>query len=170
MIQKIEHAMDVRKKNYVFKTGKQITNNSNHIQNTIEPTPIDSKLLQNYYISFGAKKNYKQNLIEQGYSLETKDLILRAEAIAKNYGHSEINEIHIEKAALESLRDYSARLDSGVETFSLETSYLLPKLIMDSTTINVLKKEKERIKVKPVIEEEIKHLDEKLSSIPAKTI
>lgn len=167
-IQKIEHAINIKKKAYVSQNNKQETNENSRIQNTIQSTPIDSELLQKYYVSFGSKSSIeksKKKILEENYTEDAQKLVERATSIAKEYGHPEVNELHIEKAALESLSNYINDLDEGIKTFDLSSPYQIPEFFATETTPNIIKKKEERAKIKPVIKEEIKNLDKRLQNM-----
>lgn len=61
MIQKVGQALEIRGKEHVYNTNKTLVNNNSNVQNTIQSTQIDSKLLQKYYISFGASNPAKKS-------------------------------------------------------------------------------------------------------------
>jgi len=66
MIQKITQKIDVKKNDGALgsQTGKGLISKNSQMQNTIESTPVDLKLHQEYYVNFGAalasKKSKKQ--------------------------------------------------------------------------------------------------------------
>lgn len=178
MIQKIGQRVGFSN-NIALKTqeNKNIVDKNLSTQNPIESTSIDSKLLQKYYVSFGSKENAgksekqmllekKLKFLEQHYTQDAENLIESATSIAKKYGHAEVNENHIEKAALESISNYIEDLDAGVKTLNLNTSYQLPGFFTDFANPSIFKDKKERDKLKPVIKEEIENLDKILSNIP----
>lgn len=166
MIPKITQAIDVKKKNDVFqnKTKNELGNINNQTQNPIQSTMLDSKLLHTYYVSFGAsstpKKSKKLMMLEDHYTFETKQLLERASKIATENGSREINELHIQKAALESISDYLKDLESGEKVFGGDTPYRLPAFFAQLTTPAVFKDKKERAKIAPVIDKGLIELDE----------
>lgn len=170
MILRIEQATSVKKNHYASSDLKKTMAQSSQLQNTIQSAPIDSRLLHSYYVSFRSKKSTRkterQTLLEKGYSFETKDLIKRATQIAQKYGHPEINELHIEKAALESVKDYLSDLDSGVKTVEFNSPYRLP-FVITAASNEIYKDEKERAKIKPVIKQELELLNRKLEGLPS---
>lgn len=170
MILRIEQATSVKKNHYASNDFTKTITKSSQLQTTVSSTPIDSRLLQSYYVSFSArkasKKSEQQIFLERNYNTETKDLIKRATLIAQQYGHLEINELHIEKAALESIGEYINDLDTEVKTLNTASSYKLPFCLTGSITEEVYKDKKQRAKIKPVIQEELKLLDRKLAQVP----
>lgn len=170
MIQKINQVMGVKRKSYVAQNNEQTINETKSVQNPIQSTSIDSGLLQKYYVSFGSRKNPdkidKAAILEANYTEDAEKLIKRATSIAQEYGHAEVNELHFEKATLESISSYLKDLDDGVKTLDLEAPYQLPNFFASITTPNVLKDKKERAKIKPVIAEELENLDNMLAELP----
>lgn len=106
--------------------------------------------------------------LEKNYTQGTKDLIKRAEKTAQTYGHTEVDEIHVETAALEHFRDYLADLESGVKTYDSGSSSL-PFFFSDVSTNKILKETEERNKVKPIIDLELKDLHKTLTETAEKT-
>lgn len=174
VIQKIEQTMTIKNKAYTSQNNKQVVGENRQMQNPIQSTSIDSKLLQKYYVSFGSLKKRdkidKAAILEENYTEDAEKLLVRASSIAKEYGHAEVNELHIEKAVLESINNYLKDLDDGVKTLDLEAPYQLPNFFASLTTPAVLKDKKEREKIKPVINEEIGTLDKMLAEMPATRI
>lgn len=174
MIQKIGSRVEFKAHNGVKKNeNKQIANNRN-VENPIASTPVDSALLNKYYVSFeglfGSKdKNYKSDklaFIEQGYTQEAEDLVDSATDIAIRHGHPEVGETHIHKAALESISSFLDDLDTGARRFSLDSSYQLPAFFSAVTSSDVFKEKAEREKIRPIINEELAQLDETLQKMP----
>lgn len=174
VIQKIAQTINIKNKAYTSQNNKQVADENKQIQNPIESTSIDSKLLQKYYVSFGSLKKRekidKAAILDANYTQDAQKLVTRAALIAKDYGHPEITEVHIEKAALESISEYIKELDDGVKTLDLEAPYQLPNFFASLTTPVVLKDKKEREKIKPVINEEIGNLGRMLEEIPSTRI
>lgn len=147
--------------------NNKCTENNQSMTNVISHSAVDSKLLQNYYISFGSKSRVgKQDELRANYTQEAEDLIDAAAVVAKQYGHEEINEVHMMKACLESLTEYMNDLDSGEKSYDESSTYMLTHPIESITTPLVFKDADERKKIKPVIEEEIKLLDAELKKMP----
>lgn len=168
MIPKIGQTIDVKKNDYNVgnKIANGLANKNNQMQNTIQSNPIESKLQREYYINFGASlkktdgKSKKLKLVEDRYTAEAKNLMERAREIAKENGHREITELHIQKAALESIRNYIGDLGTGEKVFDLNSSYQLPVFFAQITTPETFSDKKKREKILPVLDEEIKQLDE----------
>lgn len=166
MIQKVGQVVGVKN----FYEAKESNKKTNNVSNTIKSNPVDLNNLPNYQVSFGANKTKRQKVLETGYTDYTKKLIKRAAENAKEYGHTEINEAHIEKAALESLSSYLDELDAGVKTFDGQSSYQVPAFFSGMTTPKVIKDKKEREKIKPLIQEEIASIDTRLKNMSEKKV
>jgi len=167
LIQKIGQRVDFGT-NRTTNNYKPVQGEKQPMQNPIETTTINPKLLQKYYINFGAKSSQptKEQILEQSYSQNAEELIDNAALIAKKYGHSEINENHIELAALLSIREYIEDLDSDAKSYDNSGAYQTPDFFEKIASPEVFKDKKERAKIKPVIDEEILNLTELLSKRP----
>lgn len=172
MIQKVGINFETENKKHLTQSKKIDSRSNSAMQNTIDSKSIDSKLLQKYYVSFGAtsKKSSRQIELEKNYTQSNKDLIKRAEQIAQKYGHNELNELHFQTAALESFRDYMTDLDSGVRTYDTGSGSRVVDFFCDIATSKLLKEEDERAKIKPVVNDEIKSLHKTLNGMAKKTV
>ena len=150
--------------------------------------PVSAPLLQKYFVNFSGKKyvmnndgrfeekptkgatvgqtKNKMSDIENNLSYYGEKLLEDSRALAKKYGHNEINQIHVLRAGLESVKNYIEQLDSGEITYDDESSFSIYSVFEDLLTRNVIKEQAKREKIKPIIEKEIKLLDEKLGSMP----
>lgn len=170
MIPKVGQAIDVKNINNVFqnKVENGLKNKNNQMQNTIQSNPIESKLQREYYINFGAslsKTAKRRTLLEEQYTVDTNNMLERAGEIAKEYGHREITETHIEKAALEFMRDYLGDLSAGDKVFDPSASFQVPVFFAKVVSPVAFTDKKRWDKVLPVVTEEIKALDSKLAKI-----
>ncbi len=151
-------------------------------------SPVSAPLLQKYFVNFSGKKyvmnddgrfeekptkgatvgqtKNKMSDIENNLSYYGEKLLEDSRALAKKYGHNEINQIHVLRAGLESVKNYIEQLDSGEITYDDESSFSIYSVFEDLLTRNVIKEQAKREKIKPIIEKEIKLLDEKLGSMP----
>lgn len=174
MIQKIGQ-LAVVKNSYV--SNKSVKTSPN-MDNSIQSNPIDLKNMPNYQVSFGGMLDFKKNKegtvnireisarLDKNYAKSAREIIGDAANIAMQYGHTEINELHFEQAALKSFSKYLSDLDAGIATFNDDTLYQIPTFFSDYTTAKVINDKKERDKLKPVVQAEIDLLNEKLSQIP----
>lgn len=163
MIQKIGQAAVV-KNSYV--SNKSVKPNHN-MENSIQSNPIDLNNMPNYQVSFG-KKSKEQSILDKKYGSSCEELIDRANEIAKEYKHSEITELHVEKANLEIFSKYLDDLDAGVTKFGQDVVYQTPTFFSDFIGPTVINDPKERAKLKPAIQEEIANLEEELQKMPRK--
>lgn len=180
MIQKVSSTLSI-KNNYGVKNNKKEVRANKHLQNHIQPN-INSRFMNNDQVSFKGKSSSKaQNedivdiaemarRLDRNYAKTARDLINDATTIAMEYGHPEVNELHFEKAALQSMGKFLNELDEGLVALEDDSPYQLPAFFADHTTVEAIKDKKEREKLKPVIKEEIDLLDKKLSQIPSKKI
>lgn len=172
MIQKVGQRIEFNAKKGVNQTIN--VNNENKtklVQNPISSTSVDSKLLEKYYVNFGAtmaKKAEPSKLkkLETHYTDETEQLVKSASAIAKKYGHKEVTDLHIFQASLISLNQYINDLDTGAKTYSQESNYEIPVPLERHVSNKLFSDEKNRKLIKPLIEEEIKNTDKLLSKMP----
>lgn len=166
-IRKIEKTQSIKSKSNISQPNKKIIVNNTQMHNSIQSTSIDSKLLQKYYVNFGAsKKSDNRVFLENSYTQDSLDIIDNAAKIAQEHSHSEITELHIEKASLKTLQKYITDLESGDVKFNPQSSYRTPFFFTDMTTPSLFKDKEERTKIKPVIQQEIESLDRKLKLIP----
>lgn len=169
MIQKIGKRFDIISNKSSNRESKQ-TVKQNQSTNPIEKSSINSALLQKYYISFGSKNDVQTEerleILKSNYNQGARDLVDSATSIAKKNKHAEINENHIQMAAMTSLRDYVNDIDSGVKELNLEGNYALPGYFSEKTTPQIFKDKKLRKKVAPFLNEEIDKLDKILSETP----
>lgn len=175
MIQKIGQRVEFNKNKSVNLKGNSPTQSPSQLMyNTIESKRVDSALLQKYYVSFGATKKSekldKKTILEENYTSEAERLTNTASSIAKEFGHPKIDENHIELAILLSIQDYIKDLDSGKKIYKEESSYQLPVFFASILTSDLFKEKKELNKIEPIINEEIKLLEETLAKTPPKTI
>lgn len=178
------HFGKVNKENAnIQKTNVTVPQN---LSSAIDAKP-SSDLLKSYYVSFGSKKkndpafnpyddmktnsssNFqtKVGIIESNLSYHGEKLINNATEIAKKYGHSEISQFHVLRAGLESIKTYMDELDSDIASYDDESSFSTYNVLEEILGNNVIKDKEKRAKIAPVIEEEIKLLDEKLSKLPS---
>lgn len=177
MIQKISSILSV-KSNYRNNKDTSKSNVNNNSQNPIQAKSVNSALLSSYYVSFKGtpagksdKKaqedaeiaKQKRVLIESKYTAEAKELLDNSTKIAKKYKHAEVNQLHIEMAALISFKEYLNGLEAGTETVDSDSSYKTPDMFVDKDT---LKNKKQRSRMIPVIDKELENLDVKLKKIP----
>lgn len=183
MIQKIGQRLEFNStKNIAQKVNENKENSTQVAQNPIGQNSVNSKLLEKYYVSFGATSKRqslqrdpdstlsplekKAKILEQNFTEENIQLIDSAAKIAKEHGHKEITGLHLFKAALESLNQYIDDLNSGLKTYSSDSNYNLPNILERETTTGLFQKEKYRKIVKPLLESEIKVVDKALSELP----
>lgn len=172
MIQKINQSMDVKRKSNITKSNIKTIKEDGPIQSPVTTTPINPKLLQKYYVSFGARRGQEteksdvQLFLEQSNTKDARALMNRATQIAQEHRHKEVGALHVEKATLESLSKYVDDLDSGAKTWSSGGAYRTPFYFADVISPDIFKDKKERVKIKPVLEAEMQNLDEMLAKIP----
>lgn len=192
MIQKIDFSTISRNYADKFLSNKKPLNNpisGNNDNNTLENTSTfkspTSKLLHSYYVSFEGKKGGKSSgigrgdndyssyegginkmeEIENNVSYNGEKFIEDTRDLAKKYGHDEITQVHVLRVGLESVKDFIEKLDSGELSYD-EASFYAFTPFEDDLGQDTFKNKSKRDKIKPIIDEEIKFLDEKLSAMP----
>lgn len=145
-----------------------------------------SDLLKTYYISFaGKRKNNSSNqvfderrlnrtskgqdkysIIENNLSYHGEKLVNDSRNVAKKYGHSEITQLHVLRAGLENIKTFIDELNSGEVSYDDESSFCTYDVLEQDLGNSVIKDKEKRDKILPVIIEEIKNLDKKLSEQP----
>lgn len=170
MISKIDNSLEV-KKSYALANNGQKPDLNPTVQNPVESAPVDSKLLQSYYVSFGSNKAKRERELVKNYTVDAEKLANTAAEVAKAYGHPEVTGKHVELSALGIFREFLEGMDAGTASFEEDSLYRAPFFFADSVTIKGIKDKKERAKLKPVIEQEMELLDEELSAtLPKKGI
>lgn len=171
MINKIGQSISLSKSNSISNKHKNSSNSANNVsQNPIQSAPFNSALLQHYYVSFGQKESIeKEKFLKANYTHEAGELIDASVKIAQKYGHKEVAELHVMKAALESINQYIDDLDSGEKTFSKDSGYALPNNFESMISSELFEKKELRAKTKPIIENEIISLDNALKEMPKST-
>ena len=170
MIEKIN--VNLNTKNIFNKQGVQ-----NNIQNTQIPEQKNhpklqmpsSALMHSYFINFGSAKKEivdKEAVILNSLNDPAQELLNNAQKIAKQYGHPQVDRIHILKAGLQQIKNFIDGLDSGDISYDDESSYDAFIFFENDMGKDIFKKKEKRDLIKPVIEEELKILDEKLAEIP----
>lgn len=164
------------------KTNKNITN-SLSVEKNEEVANVSSKLLQSYYVSFGARKankvtnnkttkdysaveDSKMQQIEDNLSYHGAKLLEDARSVAKKYGHSEITQEHTLRAGLQNIVDFINQLDSGEISYDDESSFTTHTSLENEIGKNIIKDKTKRDIIKPILEKQIQKLDERLSNIP----
>lgn len=145
-----------------------------NVENPIESKAMDSKALNAYYISFGTKTpttgkkgnvlEGRQRFLEESYTDNAKELVDNASKIAQKYGSSEIDEIHMRKAALESFTEYLNDIEHGTKSYDAnQTSfYYVPKFFADSVTPKIITDKKERHQILPIVTEALNKVNAEL--------
>ncbi len=128
-----------------------------------------SALMHSYFINFGAAQKEivdKEAVILNSLNDPAQELLNNAQKIAKQYGHPQVDRIHILKAGLQQIKNFIDGLDSGDISYDDESSYDAFIFFENDMGKDIFKKKEKRDLIKPVIEEELKILDEKLAEIP----
>ncbi len=170
MIEKIN--VNLNTKNIFNKQGVQ-----NNTQNTQIPEQKtkpklqmpSSALMHSYFINFGAAQKEivdKEAVILNSLNDPAQELLNNAQKIAKQYGHPQVDRIHILKAGLQQIKNFIDGLDSGDISYDDESSYDAFIFFENDMGKDIFKKKEKRDLIKPVIEEELKILDGKLAEIP----
>lgn len=148
-------------------------------QNVVSPPPYEkpvikkanpsSELLHSYFVNFGSAA--KSNIDKSAFILDNlndpaEELLNNAQKIAKKYGHKEVDRIHVIRAGVEFIKDYIEKLNSGEISYSDESSYDAQLFFEQDMGKNVFSNKEKRDKLLPIIKDEIKILDEKLTEIP----
>ena len=170
MIEKIN--VNLNTKNIFNKQGVQ--NNSQNTQIPQQKTNPklqmpSSALMHSYFINFGAAQKEivdKEAVILNSLNDPAQELLNNAQKIAKQYGHPQVDRIHILKAGLQQIKNFIDGLDSGDISYDDESSYDAFIFFENDMGKDIFKKKEKRDLIKPVIEEELKILDEKLAEIP----
>ncbi len=155
--------------------------NKQSVQNNTQNTQIpeqktnpklqmpSSALMHSYFINFGAAQKEivdKEAVILNSLNDPAQELLNNAQKIAKQYGHPQVDRIHILKAGLQQIKNFIDGLDSGDISYDDESSYDAFIFFENDMGKDIFKKKEKRDLIKPVIEEELKILDEKLAEIP----
>lgn len=181
--------------NFNFRNSAINKNNSNiPNSNTTIPQGLNSPntaqpaadLLQSYYVSFGSKKKNnsvnkvfderrlnrtdknqdKYSIIENNLSYHGEKLVNDSREVAKKYRHSEITQLHVLRAGLESIKNFIDALNSGEVSYDDESSFYVYDILEQELGRSVIKDKEKRDKILPVIVEEIKKMDKKLAEQP----
>lgn len=190
MIQKIGLGLNI--KNNVVTASKQNQNLVSPPPSEKQETPTakpTSQLLHSYFVSFGRNKDTeiepedfeeklvrrggsssrvknKMSEIENNVSYYGQELLNDSRELAKKYGHTEVNQVHVLKVGLENIKNYFDQLDSGEAAYEDESSFTTHTIIEDDLGKNVIKEKDKRNKIKPIIEKELSILDKKLEEMP----
>ena len=170
MIEKIN--VNLNTKNIFNKQG--VKNNTQNTQIPEQKTKSklqmpSSALMHSYFINFGAAQKEivdKEAVILNSLNDPAQELLNNAQKIAKQYGHPQVDRIHILKAGLQQIKNFIDGLDSGDISYDDESSYDAFIFFENDMGKDIFKKKEKRDLIKPVIEEELKILDEKLAEIP----
>ena len=170
MIEKIN--VNLNTKNIFNKHGVQ--NNTQNTQIPEQKTKSklqmpSSALMHSYFINFGAAQKEivdKEAVILNSLNDPAQELLNNAQKIAKQYGHPQVDRIHILKAGLQQIKNFIDGLDSGDISYDDESSYDAFIFFENDMGKDIFKKKEKRDLIKPVIEEELKILDGKLAEIP----
>lgn len=147
-------------------------------------TKLTSEQLRGYLVSFGGKKkngpkNYnnisqrpsnvgqaqgKMAELEVNMSYHGGKLLDDSREVAKKYGHTSVNQIHVLRAGLGNILSFMDKLDSGEVSYDDDSSFTTHSTLENELGNNVIKRKTSRDKIRPIIEEEIKILDKKLES------
>ena len=137
------------------------------------PSPSPS-LLHSYFVSFGQKKDGAEKtgraekiaIILNNMNDPAQELLNDSQKIAKEYGHVEVDRIHVLRAGLEKINNFIDALNSGEVSYADESAYDAYVFFENDMGKDVFKKKEKRELIKPVIENELKILDEKLAQLP----
>lgn len=188
MIQKIGVNLNFRN-NTINKNNANIQNSGTTLPQDLNPSKTvkpAADLLQSYYVSFGGKRKNnssnqvfderrlnrtskgqdKYSIIENNLSYHGEKLVNDSREIAKKYGHSEITQLHVLRAGLENIKTFIDELNSGEVSYDDESSFCTYDVLEQDLGNSVIKDKEKRDKILPVIVEEIKTLDKKLSEQP----
>lgn len=171
MIEKIN--INFNTKNNIF-NKTQVKNTSTQTEqpkNTEQPAmqKPSAGLLHSYFVSFGAAQKApvdKEAIILSSLNDPAQELLNNAQNIAKQYGHAQVDRIHILKAGLDEINKFIDGLNSGEISYADETAYDAYVFLENDMGKNVFKKKEKRELIKPVIEDQLKILDKKLEQMP----
>ena len=176
MIEKIN--VNLNTKNIFNKSAQK----DNTTENTQTQPPVASphlpspspSLLHSYFVSFGQKKDGAEKtgrtekiaIILNNMNDPAQELLNDSQKIAKEYGHAEVDRIHVLRAGLEKINNFIDALNSGEVSYADESAYDAYVFFENDMGKDVFKKKEKRDLIKPVIENELKILDEKLAEQP----
>lgn len=176
MIEKIN--INLNTKNIFNKSAQK----DNTTENTQTQPPVASphlpspspSLLHSYFVSFGQNKNNAEKIgsgekiaiILNNMNDPAQELLNDSQKIAKEYGHAEVDRIHVLRAGLEKINNFIDALNSGEVNYADESAYDAYVFFENDMGKDVFKKKEKRELIKPVIENELKILDEKLAQLP----
>ena len=176
MIEKINIKLNTKN---IFNKSAQKDNTTENTQTQTPkaeshlPSPSPS-LLHSYFVSFGQNKNNAEKIgsgekiaiILNNMNDPAQELLNDSQKIAKEYGHAEVDRIHVLRAGLEKINNFIDALNSGEVNYADESAYDAYVFFENDMGKDVFKKKEKRELIKPVIENELKILDEKLAQLP----
>ncbi len=170
MIEKINANFNI--KNIQNRISVKNNNTEEQTPKASEPQDLakpSSALLQSYFVSFGAAQKTavnKEAIIMNNLNDPAQELLENAQNIAKKYGHNEVDRIHVLRAELEQINQFMNDLNSGEISYSDESAYDAYMFLEDDMGKDIFKKKEKRDLLQPIIKEEMKILDKKLSEMP----
>lgn len=127
---------------------------------------LNPEFLKNYYVpSFtgtgkGSDKNVtKADQINFYMSTPSKNMMKKLQKSAQETGYDKVTVLHVMKYALEETITYVNDLDKGGKDFNAETQPPLPMLLAYETTAQLFNKPEYRKKAKPIINQELAHIN-----------
>ncbi len=133
---------------------------------------VDAQTLQGYYVSFGGLfKSREEKMfddMQDTFTPHSKREWNTAVDVAKEFRHKEVTHQHLYAALLEDLDKYIEDLNSGEKKHDPTTGYLLSAPLENLVSADILKSEKTRNKITPIIKKELESVYEGLerSDIP----
>lgn len=162
---------DIKIKNTT--SNKQEFKNFSTDPNNFDNSSIDSKAYQSYFLSFegvntlGKNASKGLNSLKEIESLLTphaEQLIESAKGIARKYGYSVVSQAMIMLSGLIAVKEYITKLNTGEIDYGDNSGFFIPNAIAEETTRDVFKDKTKRKKFAPVIDEQIKVIDEYLEA------
>ena len=121
------------------------------VTNNNADTKLDSKLLQSYFVSFGAKAKTKNPAtngeflrLQKKFTPTSQKIWDRAVSVAEKNQHSEVTYVHLFKAMLEYVDKYIDDLNSGRKTYSKNGDEFVIKEALESTIDNEIFKDRNK--------------------------
>lgn len=136
-----------------------------------ELTSFDSNLLNNYFVSFTAKKQLPQMQSQQYEDYQQFDnngvrVENSAVAIAKSQGHAEANHLHVMHSAFDETLQFIKDLkDEKTDLFSMD-AYSAPAFFSDIFSKKLFEEPKLRDKFAEVLKEENKIVENLYDTVP----
>ena len=163
MIEKV--GLNLTKSNYKSEQYKQLQTKYSTKPENVAPPPTNSILLKNYFIpSFKGTNNpnSKETSITSIMNTPAKNLMKRLQKSAEETGYDKVTVLHVMKEATADTIKYIDDLESEKTDYNPDQMPPLASFIMGSTVATAFYNSENRKKLKPVLQQEAKLIDQLL--------